>query len=430
MIELPDKLQCLFEPKRYKFIKGGRGSAKSWSVARALLVQAASTQHRVLCTREVQKSIKQSVHQLLRDQVAGLGLAGFYRVLENEIRGRNGSLFSFAGLSDLTVDSIKSFEGYTRVWIEEGQTATRRSLQVLVPTIRADGSEIWVTYNPELDTDEIHVMALRGDDDAVTVEMNYEDNPWFPEVLEKERAKAERLLPVHEYNHIWRGMTLPAVKGAIYFDEIAEAEAKGRVGRFPRDPSLKVHRIWDMGWNDAMAIILAQRLGSQVTVVGFVTGTHRTVADYLADFKGDDYKGWIWGKDFLPHDGFAKSRQTGKADADVLRGLGCDVHQTPSMDVEQGIRAARALFPRVYFDREGCASTHEDLPGLVECLKRYRRRMNQQTGTAEGPLHDVHSNGADTFRYLAIDAEQMTNENEKPLDLDVEDTSGGTWMSA
>lgn len=431
MIELPDKLQCLFEPWRYIFIKGGRGSAKSWSVARALLVEGAGARHRVLCTREVQKSIKQSVHQLLRDQVAGLGLGGFYRVLESEIRGRNGTLFSFAGLSDLTADSIKSFEGYDRVWNEEGQTTTRRSWQILIPTIRVEGSRIITTYNPELDTDETHVMALTPDEDSITIEMNYEDNPWFPEVLEKERAKAERTLPVHEYNHIWRGLTLPAVKGAIYFDEIAEAEAKGRVGRFPRDPSLKVHRIWDMGWNDAMAIILAQRLGSQITVVGFVTGSHRTVADYHAELMNDErYRGWNWGRDFLPHDGFAKSRQTGKADADILRGLGCDVHQTPNMDVEQGIRSARALFPRVYFDREGCRSDDEELPGLVECLKRYRRRMNQQTGTAEGPLHDVHSNGADTFRYLAIDAEQMTNDDEKPLDLDVEDTSGGTWMSA
>jgi phage terminase large subunit len=409
-IEFPDKLQCLFQPKRYKFIKGGRGSAKSWSVARALLVLGAAGVERVLCTREVQKSIKQSVHQLLKDQIQALGLSSFYQVLENEIRGRNGTQFFFAGLSDQTVDSIKSFEGCTKVWNEEGQTTTRRSWQILIPTIRADDSEIWTTYNPELETDETHIMAMAGSDDTITVEMNYTDNPWFPAVLEKERIKAEASMPAEEYAHVWLGRCMPAVKGAIYFNEVATAEATGRIGRFPLDPSLKVHRVWDMGWNDAMAIGLVQKAGSSLTVVRYITGSHRTTADYIAEFSGPAYKGWNWGNDYLPHDGFANSRQTGKADADILASLGCSVERTPSMEVEQGIRAARLVFPRVYFDKAGCESADEELPGLLECLKRYRRRINRTTDTAEAPLHDVHSNGADMFRYLALNAEHMTNE--------------------
>jgi phage terminase large subunit len=429
VIELPAKLERLFEPYRFKFLKGGRGSAKSWSVARIFLILGTMGVERILCTREVQKSIKQSVHQLLRDQIPALGLGWFYEVQATEIRGRNGTRFFFAGLSDQTVDSIKSFEGCTRVWNEEGQTTTRRSWQILIPTIRVDGSEIWTTYNPELETDETHVMAMTPDEDTLTIEMNYGDNPWFPEVLEKARAKAERTMVPAEYAHIWLGRCMPAVKGAIYFDEIAAAEAAGRIGRFPYDPMLKVHRIWDMGWNDAMAIILAQRSGSAITVIGYVTGSHRTVASYLADFRGPDYRGWNWGKDFLPHDGFAKNRQTGKADSDVLEGLGCEVMRTTSVELEQGIRRARDVFPRVYINEAGCASTDDELPGLVDCLKRYRRRINQRTDTPEGPLHDVHSNGADAFRYLAINVEEMTNEDAKPLDLPVDDDVGGSWMS-
>jgi phage terminase large subunit len=409
-VKFPDKLQCLFAPKRYKFLRGGRGSGKSWGVARALLLQGVERPHRVLCTREIQKSIKQSVHQLLKDQISALGLGGFYQVLEHEIRGKNGSAFYFAGLSDLTVDSIKSFEGCTRVWLEEGQTITARSWKILVPTIRENGSEIWVTYNPELDTDETHRRALLDDDDSISILVNYEDNPWFPEELEKERAKDEKRLPKEEYEHIWRGKCLPAVQGAIYFNEISDAESSGRIGRFPMDPALKVHRIWDLGWNDAMAVILAQRLGSAITCVGYITGTHRTTADYISELRGEKYKGWNWGDDWLPHDGFAKHRQTGKSDNDVLVGLGCSVKPTPNMEVEQGIRQARLLFPRVYIDKIGCGSVDPELPGLVECLKRYRRRINQTTMTAEGPLHDVHSNGADVFRYLALVADQLTNE--------------------
>ncbi len=135
----PKKLQCLFQPARYKFIRGGRGSGKSWGVARALLIRGAEKPTRILCTREIQKSIKQSVHQLLRDQVAALGLDAFYEVLETEIRGKNGTRILFAGLSDMTADSIKSFEGVDIVWIEEAQTITKRSLNILIPTIRRAG---------------------------------------------------------------------------------------------------------------------------------------------------------------------------------------------------------------------------------------------------------------------------------------------------
>ena len=133
-VTLPAALQPLFAPARYKFVRGGRGSGKSWGVARALLVQAASTPHRVLCAREVQVSIRQSVHQLLSDQIEALGLGAFFTVMANEIRGRNGSTFSFRGLSDLTADSIKSFEGCDIVWVEEAQVVSGKSWDVLVPT--------------------------------------------------------------------------------------------------------------------------------------------------------------------------------------------------------------------------------------------------------------------------------------------------------
>lgn len=121
-IELPKKLDVLFQPARYKVIKGGRGSGKSWGVAIAMLIQGTAKPTRFLCTREVQKSIQQSVHQLLKDQIARLGLTSFYEVLQTTIRGKNGSEFFFAGLSDMTVDSIKSFEGVDVVWCEEAQT--------------------------------------------------------------------------------------------------------------------------------------------------------------------------------------------------------------------------------------------------------------------------------------------------------------------
>lgn len=155
-VQFPAKLEFLFKPARYKVAHGGRGSAKSWGFARALLILAAQKPLRILCTREVQKSIKDSVHRLLSDQIQAMGLGHLYQVLETEIRGANGSLFVFAGLAQHTVESIKSFEGVDIVWVEEAQAVSKRSWDVLIPTIRKPGSEIWISFNPLLETDETY----------------------------------------------------------------------------------------------------------------------------------------------------------------------------------------------------------------------------------------------------------------------------------
>ena len=404
-VHFPPKLKCLFQPSRYKFIRGGRGSGKSWSIARALLILGASRQLRILCTREVQKSIKQSVHQLLSDQIKALGLEGFYEVLTTEIRGKNGTQFLFAGLSDMTADSIKSFEGVDIVWLEEAQTLTKRSLTILIPTIRKESSEIWASYNPELETDPIHDMAVvNPPPGAVSVLMNWNDNPWFPSTLEQERLHAKATMKPADYAHVWEGQCKPAVEGAIYADEIAAVLSENRVCRVPYDPLLKLHTVWDLGFNDAMAIALVQRQASEIRVIDFIEDNRLPLPEYVA--KLNERGAMNWGTDWLPHDGFAKKHQTGRSDAEVLRALGrADVQQTPSMDVEAGIRQARLLFPRVVFN---------DTPGVhafLEHLKRYRRHVSRTTGEAGRPLHDAHSHAGDVFRYLAIVADQLANDS-------------------
>lgn len=148
--QFPDWADFLFQPMRYKVAFGGRGSGKSWAFARALLVQGAQQPLRILCSREVQKSIKESVKRLLDDQIQDMGLGGFYQSLETEIRGANGTLIAFAGLASHTVESVKSYEGFDRVWLEEAQTISKKSLDILTPTIRKPGSEIWITFNLSL----------------------------------------------------------------------------------------------------------------------------------------------------------------------------------------------------------------------------------------------------------------------------------------
>lgn len=402
-LDFPEKLDFLLTKKiRYKGAKGGRGSAKSWSFAQALLILGSSSKLRILCTREVQKSIKQSVHKLLKDQIERLGLSGFYQVLENEIRGANGTEFSFSGLSDQTVDSIKSFEGCDIVWVEEAQSVSKRSWKTLIPTIRKEGSEIWLSFNPELETDETYSrFVTNAPEDCLVVDMNYTDNKWFPEVLEKERLHAQATLPEAEYNNIWEGKCMPAVVGAIYFGEMTKCEEQKRICNVPYDPMLKVHVVFDLGWNDAMAISLVQKHASELRVIEYIEDSHRTLADYSADLREKRYN---WGKVFLPHDGQHKNIQTGKSAKETMEALGWEVVITPSMSVEDGIRAARMAFGRAYFDKSNTSR-------LIQCLKRYKRQINQTTNEPGAPLHDEWSHGADNFRYVAINADQMTNED-------------------
>ena len=402
-VDFPEKLHFLLtEKKRYKGAKGGRGSAKSWSFARALLIKGSSSKLRILCTREVQKSIKQSVHKLLKDQIEALSLSGFYQVLENEIRGINGTEFSFSGLSDQTVDSIKSFEGCDIVWVEEAQSVSKRSWSVLIPTIRKDGSEIWLSFNPELETDETYSRFITNPpDDAIVVNMNYTDNPWFPDVLEKERLHAKATLPKSEYENIWEGKCMPAVAGAIYFEQVAKAEAEGRICNVPYNPLLKVQVVFDLGWNDAMSISLVQKNVSALSIIENIEDSHKTLDYYSAELKK---KGYNWGKVYLPHDGRHKDFKTGKSAEDIMKALGWDVAITPNMSVEDGIRLTRMSFGQFYIDKTNAAR-------IVQCAKRYRRSINAQTNEPGAPFHDEWSHGADSLRYISVNAEKMTNED-------------------
>lgn len=401
--QFPKKLDFLFKAARYKVAHGGRGSGKSWSFARALLILGAQKKLRILCTREVQKSIKDSVHKLLKDQIEALGLAGRYQVLATEIRGANGTEILFAGLSDQTAESIKSFEGVDIVWCEEAQAISKRSWDILIPTIRKPGSEIWVSMNPELDTDASYVQFVADPPEgAFVTQMNYNDNPWFPDVLEQERRQAEIRMTADDYRNIWLGKCRKAAQGAIYAGELERTHEEGRVREVPRDPLLATHAVWDLGWNDQMTIILAQRSGAgELRVIDYIEDSFRTLDWYITEIER---RGHRIKTHWLPHDGTHRNIQTGKSAQEMMQAMGCQVEITPNMSIEDGIRAARMVFGRVYFDKIRAER-------LLACLKRYRRSINAQTQEPGAPLHDEFSHGADAFRYLCINAETLRNES-------------------
>lgn len=393
LLQITEKLSPLFQPKRYKVLFGGRGGGKSWAVAGALLTMAANRRLRVLCAREIQKSMRDSVHRLLKDQVTKLELESFYMVFDNEIRGKNGSLFVFTGLQAHTVDSIKSFEGVDIVWVEEAHSVSKRSWDVLIPTIRKPNSEIWLTLNPDMDTDETYQRFIATpSDDTFLCEINWRDNPWFPDVLNEERLKAKRIMNQEDYEHIWEGKPRTVADGAIYQHELINLYRENRVTNVPYDPELPVHTVWDLGWNDAMTIGLVQKGAQDIRIIGYIESSHRTLDWYVKQLEKFDYR---WGTDYLPHDGRTRNFQTGKSTEEMLRSLGRrSVMVQSATSVEEGIKAARMLFPKCYFDKDNTAR-------LLECLKRYRRDVHTKTGEPMKPLHDEFSHGADMFRYLA-----------------------------
>jgi phage terminase large subunit len=412
-IQLPDWADRLNEPARYKVMYGGRGGGKSWTIARALLLDGLQTPGRILCARETMKSMADSVHEVLSKQIQAMNLGGRYQVLANEIRGIGfDTQFGYAGLRQQGITNIKSWEGARRCWVEEAHVVSKKSWEVLTPTIRAAGSEIWMGLNPELDTDYTYTEYVTDPQpDSIVIPVNWRDNPWLPAELEKERlAKLAR--DPEGYRTIWEGECRAAVQGAIYAKEIDEMQRGGRLTRVPYDPLLPVHTIWDLGWNDLMVIILVQRVGSELRVIGVIMDNLRTLDSYVQELTALGYR---WGTDWIPHDGRAKNTHTGKSTEEMLKAMNRRVQIVPQIGIEDGIKAARMMFPRVVIDKGAT--------GLLNSLKRYKR-VEHSNGTFGAPMHDDASHGADAWRYLSVVADKLSNGQQETYDFTKSAASG------
>lgn len=224
-IQLPETFEFLFdEDYRYRAAYGGRGSAKSHSFATALMAKARAQPLRILCCREVQNSIKDSVKRLLDDKIAQCGFGDFFESTDTQIRGKNGSLVVFGGLRT-NPDTIKSLEGIDIAWVEEANRASKRSLEILIPTIRKPGSEIWFTWNPELPTDPVDVMfrgAAGPPPRSVVRKVNFDGNPWFPKVL-RDEMEWDLIRDPDKHAHIWLGEYLRNSEARVFRNWRVEA---------------------------------------------------------------------------------------------------------------------------------------------------------------------------------------------------------------
>lgn len=292
-----------------------------------------------------------------------------------------------------------------RAWVEEAQNVSKRSWDILEPTIRAPGSEIWVTFNPDMDTDETYQrFVVNPSPEVKAVLVNWYDNPWRSTVLDNARERMKAEAP-DDYAHIYEGACRPAVEGAIYFKEVSQLRTSGRLCNVPYDPMLKVHVVVDLGFNDFMALLLVQRLGSEIRVIRYIEDRQRFIPSYHQELKD---LGLNYGTLYLPHDGRAK-HVTGDSAQSQFEKLGWKVEIVDDVGIEQGIRKAREVFPRIIMDRTNASE-------LVNRLGRYRRRVNSE-GQGSTPIHDDASNGADGFRYLAVVADQMSNDSHKVINI-------------
>jgi len=400
--EFPEKLACLFQPakSRYRVLYGGRGGAKSWGIARALLIKGAKDPLRILCAREFMTSMKDSVHKLLCDQIDDLSLNGMYEITQNTIRGKNGTEFNFVGLRN-NIANVKSFEGVDICWVEEAQSVSGRSWDVLIPTIRKEESEIWISFNPELETDETYQrFVLNPPENSVVTKINWNDNPWFPDTLRLEKDSL-KLRDMQAYNTVWEGICRQTVDGAVFARELQQADLENRITRVGYDPSKPVHAVFDLGWSDATAIWFVQFIGMETRLIRYIEDSQKTITDYLAKMQTF---GYIYDTLWLPHDAENKTlAAAGRSIEQIVKSMGYKTRIIPRTPIADSINAARTLFRNCWFDRENC---HDGL----QCLRHYRYEVDPETKQfSKNPLHDQYSHGADAFRMLGL----MVNEPKK-----------------
>lgn len=418
-LEVPDAFRFLWTPSRYKAAWGGRGTAKSHTMAAALIMQGFAEPHRVLCCREIQNSIADSSKQLLDDKIREAGLTGFYSSTNTEIVGANGTRFMFAGLKKETINSIKSKEGITRCWVDEAQSVSQGSLDKLIPTIRVAGSEIWFSWNPETEYDAVDQM-FRGKHvppDAIVRHITHTDNPWFPEVL-RTAMEFDRETDPEKAAHIWDGGYKKAPKGAYFAKLLASARSERRIGNVPADPILETHVAFDLGNGPNMAMVFAQFVGREIRIIETMQGDDEASAEgwpwYIRKLREKKY---IYGTMILPHDARIRQRGTGKGDEAALIEAKFRTRVVDRMDPGERVKLVQRMLPVCWIDESKCSD------GL-KAWTAYRADLDELLGIDRGPLHDWSSHMSSALGHL-FQAYDQPREKPKPK----ASTGPRSWMS-
>lgn len=401
----PKVFRPLLEPSRYKGAHGGRGSGKSHFFAELLIEQCLLKRGtRAVAIREVQKTLKESSKRLIEDKLQSLGIgeSDGFKVFNEVVETPGDGIITFQGMQDHNSESIKSLEGFNVAWVEEAQTLSHRSLSLLRPTIRADGSELWFGWNPRRKVDAVDQM-LRGEHlptGAVVVRANWSDNPFFPAVLEQERQDCLRLTP-DQYGHIWEGEYATVMSGAYYARDLAKAKLEGRIGFVPADPLMTYRVFVDIGGTgaraDAFAMWVCQFIGLEIRVLDYYEAIGQPLATHVNWLRKQGYRPentQIW----LPHDGANNEKITDNSYESALKGVGYPVTVIPNQGkgaAKQRIEAVRRIFNACRFHEINTESGRD-------ALGWYHEKTDEARSIGLGPEHDWASHGSDAFGLMAI----------------------------
>ena len=394
-VEVPRKLKPLLFPGRYKGAYGGRGGAKSHFFAEQLILRCYQATTRGVCIREVQNSLRDSVRQLLIDKIEKFQLSDAFEVLDAEIRGPHGSGIIFKGMQSYNAANIKSLEGYDVAWVEEAQTLSQHSLDLLRPTLRKEGSELWFSWNPRFKTDPVDKFFRKdAPKEATSVLVNWKDNPWFPSVLVKEMMH-DFATDADKADHIWNG-AYGSGAGAILAKWVNKAEREGRIGEVAYDPEgMPVEISSDIGFRDTATWWYWQRCLGGFRLLKYDADSGLDADDWIPRIQENlAAMGVKLGKIWLPHDARAKTFQSKHTTIErFLLHFKDQVAIVAQSRKADQISAARAVIDKCAFDRKGC---EEGLDGLLAWEFEWNEELNV---FSREPLHNWASHPGDGFAY-------------------------------
>lgn len=397
-LQIVDHFSGMFEPHRYRIYYGGRGGGKSENICRALLVIGSQKKARILCCREIQGSIQDSVHKLLSDIISSSPqLSDFYEVQKAAIIGKNGTEFLFKGLRH-NIAEIKSMAGIDYCFVEEAEKVSDQSWEVLIPTIRKEGSSITIAFNPKNLTDPTYQrFVVNATGDMHVVKVSYFDNPFFPKVLEKERLRLKEQ-DIDAYNHIWLGEPDLRRNGAVYAKQILAARDDGRITNVPYDPGAQVFTAWDLGFGDATSIWWLQFVGRELRWLEYYENCGEQLDHYVSLVKSKPYN---YSMHYLPHDG-GHGNIRGESVSVQLNQMGLsNVVLDREQDINPGIELTRQTFAFSVFDQNKCKDG-------IKALEAYSYKWNDERMVfSKNPLHDWSSNGSDAARYACRAANML-----------------------
>lgn len=445
-IDIPLKLQSVFDgPADYRGAYGGRGAAKTIGFANMAILdimRLSDKPWRFLCGRELQKSLKDSVFSVIAAQIEALGVSAAFDIGKEFIRCKNGNEFLFYGLKS-NIAEVKGLHGVRRTWLEEAQKVSQSSLTYLIPTVMRDfpDCELWATWNPDDLDDPIHkLMVTDADERTKTVKINWYDNPWFPESLNKVRLR-DLKNNASRYDWIWEGSFNTNVEGAVYAKWIERAEAEGRIKEGIYDPSLPVHTAWDLGYSDDTAIWWYQIAGNEVRLIDYFESNREGIKFYLEQLYGHEIIVEAYGehgkvlrwsagepiagaehrafykyaKHNVPHDAANKLLQAGgRSIVQQAHEMGVSMTVVSATTQQNGIEALRTTLNTTWIDPVRCAE------GL-RCLRKYKFKfLDDLNRYSTEPVHDGYSHGCDAAEIIGQSwrSNVVIKENPKPRFLE------------